>query len=136
MTNARWPLVVAAPVVAATGALAMRSPHAPGSYGICPSLLVTGWYCPACGGLRAVHELTWLDLAAAWSMNPLVVLGAPVAVVVWCWWLVLNLRGSPRPPALPRRLRNALPWAVLVLALAFAVLRNVPALTPVLGPWP
>lgn len=124
------PAAVGALTAAATVVLAVRSPHESGSYGICPLLAVTGWWCPACGGLRAVHELTQLDVVGAWSMNPLFVLGAPVLVAVWALWLARGLGRGPSPwsgvtwPA----------WTFLVVSVAFAVARNVPALEPWLAP--
>lgn len=125
-----WPTATAVGVTAATALLAVRTPYAPGSYGICPVLALTGMLCPACGGLRAVHELTQLDIAAAWAMNPLVLLGLPVAVVVWAVWLLRSGWGRPRLPRLPA----ATPWVVLAVVMAFGVLRNVPVLAPWLGP--
>ncbi|MPZ97381.1 MAG: DUF2752 domain-containing protein, partial [Propionibacteriales bacterium] len=55
----RWsrlalPLLSGAAVLAAVAVLHVRDPHASGSYGFCPWLALTGTYCPACGGLRAV----------------------------------------------------------------------------------
>ena len=44
----------------------------------CPLHTMTGWLCPFCGSLRAVHALLRGELLAAWSFNPLlmVALGA------------------------------------------------------------
>lgn len=132
----RWvgPAVVGAATAAATGLLAVRSPYASGSYGFCPFLALTGLWCPACGGLRAVHELTQLDVAAAWAMNPLLVLAVPVLVVAWGLWLARTLR-----PASPGRVGGAAwtawtAWAVLAVAVGFTVARNLPALEPWLAP--
>ena len=49
-----------------------------GSYGVCPLYALTGLWCPACGGLRATHDLAHGDLAGAWAMNPLWVLAVPL----------------------------------------------------------
>lgn len=139
----RWaaPAVVGAVAAAATGVLAVRSPHGPGSYGVCPFLAVTGLWCPACGGLRAVHELTQLDLAGAWAMNPLLVLGAPVLVALWALWLARGLGWEPVSgrtartwPARPGPAPLWPAWALLGVAAAFTVVRNVPALAPWLAP--
>jgi hypothetical protein len=41
-------------------------PHRPGSaFPGCPFKLLTGWNCPACGGLRMAHDLLHADLSAA-----------------------------------------------------------------------
>lgn len=132
---ARWrrlrpPLVTGVAVAAATTLLATVSPHTPGQYGTCPSLWLLGVYCPGCGALRATYDLAHLDLASAWSMNPLWVVVAPVLVLVWIAWVVRAWRG--------RRIdRSLVPWMWIVpltVALAYAVLRNVPALAPWLAP--
>ncbi|MBC7289751.1 MAG: DUF2752 domain-containing protein, partial [Actinotalea sp.] len=96
------PAAVGGLVATATTVLAVRSPHATGSYGVCPLLAFTGLWCPFCGGLRAVHDLTRLDLAGAWAMNPLFVLGVPVLVAAWAWWLGRALGVLPGRARAPR----------------------------------
>ncbi len=125
----RGPAAIALGTLAASAALAVRSPHLPGSYGFCPLRAVTGAYCPGCGALRAVHDLLQGDLAGAWDMNPLLVVAAPVALVLWARWVWLAWRGRPVPLV---STRAAIGLGV-VLAL-FAVARNLPALAPVLAP--
>jgi hypothetical protein len=126
----------AAPVGLALGALGAGAllgrvdPHVPGFYPVCPSYALTGLYCPGCGTLRALHDLWHLDLAGAWSMNPLAVLALPVVIASWLAWVRRAVTGSPRRWISP-------PWvpvAVLVVVLAFWVLRNVPTLEPYLAP--
>jgi hypothetical protein len=126
----RAPAAVGLAVVTATAVLAVRSPYGSGSYGVCPLLAVTGLWCPFCGGLRAVHELTQADLAGAWAMNPLVVLGVPVLVLAWGAWLLAALGRQ-----VPRSTAASWPaWALLGVAVVFGVARNVPALAPWLAP--
>ena len=60
----------------ATTALRLRDPHTSGSWGFCPSKLLLGIDCPGCGGLRAVNDLTHLDVASAASSNLLLVAGS------------------------------------------------------------
>ena len=125
----RAPLAVGGAVVAATAFLAAVSPHTPGQYGTCPSLLLLGVYCPGCGALRATYDLAHLDLVSAWSMNPLWVLVVPVVVFAWVAWV--------RRAWLGRRLGTFEPWmwiVPLVVGLAYGVLRNLPALAPWLAP--
>ncbi|ROR93434.1 uncharacterized protein DUF2752 [Salana multivorans] len=109
-------------------ALLVRDPHVAGSWGVCPSLLL-GFACPGCGGLRGASELLHGDVASAWAYNPLVVVGAPLVLALIVRWFVDAARG--REPWSP----GAVTVSVTVgLLLAFAVLRNVPALAPYLGP--
>ena len=67
------PVATIAGLAAATVALHVRDPHVSGSWGYCP-LSLLGIYCPGCGGLRAVNDLTHGDLAGAASSNLLLLL--------------------------------------------------------------
>ncbi len=105
----------------ATLALNLRDPHQHGSWGICPSAAM-GIYCPGCGGLRAVNDLTHGDVGAALSSNILVTLLIPVAVVLLSLWAVDRWRGHTR--SVPwKRLRPIVVSLVTVMFL-FAVIRN------------
>jgi hypothetical protein len=121
--NARGPIAVALAAAASVALVALRDPHVAGSYGYCPLYVLTGLYCPACGALRATHDLARLDLAAAWSQNAAWVVAVPVLVVGWAVTLVRRLRG-----AAPRPLPGWVGWTVLGAVVAFGVARNLPAL--------
>lgn len=130
-----WLWAVAAPI--ATGVLGLSAAtvlhlvdlNQPGHYPTCPFLALTGLYCPGCGSLRALHDLTNLDLAGAWSMNPLTVAAVPYLVAVWMLWLRRELAGRPR-----RRIAPAwVPAGVGVLIVVFWVPRNIPGFE-LLGP--
>jgi hypothetical protein len=127
--SVRGPLVAGAVVAAATVVLALRDPHTTGSYGACPLYALTGLWCPACGGLRATHDLARGDLAGAWSMNPAWVLAVPVVVALWGRLVVRRAQGRSVRPA-----PAWLAWVSLAVVVAFGVLRNVPALVPWLAP--
>lgn len=125
------PVAVAGAAALGAAALALRSPHVPGSWGACPFLALTGLWCPACGGLRAVHELTQGDLAGAFAMNPAVVLALPLVATVWSWWFLgaLGRRPTGGPVAAVGHLVSVrAAWVVLALAVVFTVLRNLPGL--------
>lgn len=131
-TRVRTLTQVAAVGAAAAGSLLLLrlvDPHQPGHYPLCPLYAMTGWYCPGCGALRAVHDLTFGNLPAAWAMNPLAVLAVPYLVYSWLAWLRRGVTGGAR-----RRLAPG--WLILSIGIAivaFGVLRNVPALN-VLAP--
>lgn len=118
------PLGLAA--VAGLGALALhfRDPHESGSWGYCPVNLITGGYCPGCGGLRAVNDLTRFDVAGAASSNLLFVAALPLIVVFWLLWVRAAAAGRDRPQV---------PWSpglvggVIATAVLFTVLRNTGA---------
>lgn len=117
------PVATIAGLTAATVALHVRDPHVSGSWGYCP-LSLLGIYCPGCGGLRAVNDLTHGDLAGAASSNLLLLLLAPVAVFLLGRWALDAWHGRDRgrplvlaPPALT---------VLAVLTVAFVVARNLP----------
>ena len=108
------PMLLAGGVLAASLLLHLRNPHQGGSYA----------YCPGCGGLRAVNDLTNGDLAAAASSNLLFVVSLPVLVLWWASTVRDRWRGRVRQVAARRH--GMLAVAFLMVALAFAVVRNLP----------
>lgn len=124
------PVAAGALVVAATAALAVRDPHRPGSWGVCPTALL-GFDCPLCGSLRAVHDLTALDPVSAASSNLLLVVALPVVVALWVRRVVVLSRG-PAGPADLSRVPRPVWWVLGTGVVVFTVLRNTP-LPP--GPW-
>ena len=104
-----------------TLALHLRDPHQDGSWGLCPSAAL-GIYCPGCGGLRAVNDLTNGDVGAALSSNILVTVLIPVGVVLLAVWAVDRWRGHTRTVSWTR-LRPIVVSLVTVM-FVFAVVRN------------
>lgn len=126
----RWqgiqgPVLLAGGILGVSLLLHLRDPHRSGSWGYCPWLLLTGTYCPACGGLRAVNDLTRGDLVAAASSNLVLVGSIPLFALWWLRSLVDGWRGTGRPR--PTRLQPVLAVAAVTVILAFTVLRNTPA---------
>lgn len=107
---------------AATLALHLRDPHVQGSWGFCPSAAL-GFWCPGCGGLRAVHDLTDGRVLEAASSNLALVVAAPFVLAALLLWTVDSWRGRRRTPSAPVLLRAGVAL-VAVLAL-FTVLRNL-----------
>jgi len=87
----------------------------------CPFLSLTGLYCPGCGSTRCLHALAHLDLPAAFSMNPLLVVALPALTLMLVW--AAGLRPSALAPVM-RVLGSARAW--LWLLLGFGLLRNLP----------
>lgn len=118
------PLAIGGVVAAATLALRLRDPHVRGAWGACPTKLLTDLDCPLCGSLRAVNDLTHLDVGAAWSSNLVFVLAVPVILFLWGRRLVTCWRGGDivRPLAIPSWV-----WVGgLVVLTVFTVVRNLP----------
>lgn len=86
---------------------------------LCPFHALTGWQCPLCGGLRAVAELAHGRPAAALRDNLLVVAAVPVVAALWLCWARTGRAG--------RRWPRAATVAIIALAVAFTVLRNLPS---------
>jgi hypothetical protein len=117
-------VLTAASLAAATVALHVRDPHVSHSWGVCPLYAMTGIYCPGCGGLRGVNDLTNGHVVQAASSNLLLVLALPFAALVfgrWCYgaWTGREVRAIPVLP-------KALTTALILGALVFTVARNLP----------
>ena len=109
--------------MAALGLLHVRDPYQSGSYGFCPVNLLTGLYCPGCGGLRSTHELTNGDFAKAIDLNAFATVLVVLAIGWWAVWSVSRIRGSEK------KYFDLPLWAIVLLAssaLAFMVVRNLP----------
>ncbi len=104
-----------------TVALHLRDPHQHGSWGLCPSAAM-GVYCPGCGGLRAVNDLTNGDVGAALSSNLLVTLTIPVGVVLLAIWAVDRWRGRTR--SVPWTRLRPIVISLVTVMFVFAVVRN------------
>ena len=109
---------------AATLALHFRDPHVEGSWGLCPSAAL-GFWCPGCGGLRAVNDLTNAQIADAASSNLLFVLALPLIIFGLGRWVLDQWRGTTRPRLDPRFARFLATGAIATLTV-FMVLRNLP----------
>ncbi len=116
----RWRAIAVA--AGATAYLALVDPNH-GGYPPCPSYLLTGLYCPGCGGLRSVHALLHGDLATSLDRNPAVLPGLVLLAVLAVLWV---RRG--RPPLSVRPSAAGFRWALVGVAL-YWVLRNVPGWT-------
>ena len=103
-------------------------PREPGLYPVCPFFGLTGWHCPGCGTLRALHQLLHGNVAAAFGYNAYTMLALPIVAYSFA-------AGGLRAYRLPAPPRVFIParwiWALLAAILAFWLLRNLP-----FGPFP
>ncbi|WP_029107685.1 DUF2752 domain-containing protein [Mycobacterium sp. URHD0025] len=102
------------------GALAyigVADPHRPGFlFPECPFKAVTGWNCPACGGLRMTHDLLHGDVAAAVVDNVFALVGLPALIL----WLLVRWRLGKALFPLPAVL------TIVVTVVVWTVVRNLP----------
>lgn len=86
----------------------------------CPSHWLTGYDCPGCGTLRAVHAILHGDIAAAWHYNAAVFFAVPLAIA-------LAVAPHTGPRSCLRRLADSrwTPWAVFAALVAWTLVRNL-----------
>ncbi|MFN2352836.1 MAG: DUF2752 domain-containing protein [Kiritimatiellia bacterium] len=78
----------------------------------CPVHCVTGFYCPGCGSLRAMHNLLHGHLVEAMSRNPLMVVSIPIVALM-----------SLNPSWIYRKW---VPWTAMAVLIGYGILRNMP----------
>jgi hypothetical protein len=113
-------------VVMAAGGLSFLYLFDPGTsdlYPPCPLLMLTDCYCPGCGSLRALHQLTRGHLIAALGLNPLMMLLLPFVAYFLVSRAILAVTGRPLRTIFFRPLFI---WMLLGLTLAYWLLRNIP----------
>lgn len=118
-----WRLAAVLFFAAAVLMLRTFDPASSGVFPPCPVHYLTGWYCPGCGSLRAIHQLLHGNLQAAWAMNPLAMLMLPFVSYGLASQALVQIRGKGLPGVfIPAVWIRAL-CAVIVL---FGILRNLP----------
>jgi hypothetical protein len=127
MNPTRERLLAAASVLAAVGILGVLyviNPATSTLYPTCPFLAFTGCYCPGCGSLRALHQITRGHLATAFGLNPLLILSLPFVGYSFASRTSLALRGrSLRAFFIP----PLFIWALLAVVIVYWVVRSLPA---------
>jgi len=116
-------MTVGAAGIGALGLLHLRDPHASGSYGYCPFLLLTGQPCPGCGGLRAMNNLTNGDVVGALSSNAMAVVLLIVMGAAWVVWFYQRWRGRPVPLL---AVNSPVLWTLIGAFAVFGVFRWTP----------
>src|SRR5229473_426347 len=108
---------------AAIAALDFFDPATSGLFPPCPLRYLTGWYCPGCGSLRAIHQLLHGNLHAAWALNPLTVLLLPFLAYGTASYVLFELSGKH----LPRLFLPAV-WirSLCGVIILFGIARNLP----------
>lgn len=103
--------------------LRLFNPVGSGLYPPCVLHQLTGLYCPGCGSTRALYQLAHGHPAAAFAMNPLLVVLLPLLGYAFVSYALVGLRGRGLPQIFVNpTLIKLLFWAVIT----FGILRNVP----------
>ena len=102
--------------------LYLFDPSIYGFYPTCGLYRTTGFLCPGCGSLRAMHQLLHGHLLEALRFNALLVCSLPFIGATAALWLIRNLRGQPF--SLP--LKPSWVWVGSAILLIFAITRNLP----------
>jgi len=111
--------------VCAAGMLTLRvfDPATSGIFPPCPVHYLTGWNCPGCGSLRAIHQLLHGNLHAAWALNPLTLVLLPFLSYGLASFALFEIRGRGLPqPFLRVGWIRALGAAIIL----FGIVRNLP----------
>jgi hypothetical protein len=118
-----WPAAFAVGGGAMLVALYVWEPAASGMFPPCPFHALTGFHCPGCGSLRAMHKLLHGELWAAFRLNPLMVLSLPplASAVASAQWPALRPRWIDRITSRP-----GWPTAILMVVLLYWLVRNLP----------
>ena len=114
-------LIVTASGIAAT--VFFFNPSANGFYPVCQFHKLTGLNCPGCGATRALYALLHGDFSTALRDNALfafTLLGLAIRGILSG---VRKFRGLPDGEFFPAKFL----WPLLVIAIVFTVLRNLPA---------
>lgn len=115
--NARVLLLIAVAVLLGCGALLFFfNPAQHGFYPRCAFYQITGWQCPGCGGLRAMHQLLHGHILTALQLNAIAVIGLPL--VAWGLWREVARDGI--------KVRARWLWLMGAALLLFGIVRNLP----------
>ena len=115
--------VLGATALGAGAILYFFNPSTHGFYPVCAFHELTGLNCPGCGGTRAAYQLLHGDILQALHENALFVLLLPVLAGRGAWLAIRKMRNRRGAEFLTPRLL----WALLVVAVVFTVIRNLPA---------
>jgi hypothetical protein len=115
--------VLGAATLGAGAVLYFFNPSTHGFYPVCEFHQLTGLNCPGCGGTRAVYQLLHGHVLRALEDNALAVLSLAGLAGRGAWFETQRFLRRPTRPFLPPEFF----WPLLVMAVVFTVLRNLPA---------
>jgi hypothetical protein len=92
-------------------------------YAPCPFHALTGFYCPGCGSLRAIHQLLHMHFLSAFKLNPLLFLSIPLLAYLLLYPYFSRSKKYLFPKA---DVPAFLIWVYLGLVISFWIIRNIP----------
>ncbi len=114
----RWPIwILGAVGIILAIVLFAFDPTQSTFYPVCMFKKATGWSCPACGCLRATHQLLHGHFGAAFRLNALFIVS--LGVVALLTVQEICHKRIIKNPAL-------VGWMLLALFVVFGILRNLP----------
>jgi hypothetical protein len=91
----------------------------------CPFRAMTGWWCPFCGGTRAVSQLVRGELASAVRFNALLFVSLPLLALAWWVWAMPGRWSAADHVARVVGSSRTFWWSAAAFAVVFVVVRNV-----------
>ena len=89
----------------------------------CPFRALTGYLCPGCGTTRALHQLLNGHVAAAFRLNPVMLLLLPYVGYCGASSALETMFGRSLPNVF---IRPVFIWILLAVIILFWILRNIP----------
>ena len=115
-------VVLAATAMGAGAMVFLFNPATHQFYPVCLFHALTGLNCPGCGMTRALYALLHGNLRVALKDNALFILTLGALVIWAAQFVVRKIRHQPTTFNVPPKYL----WLSLVIALVFAVVRNLP----------
>jgi len=114
-------MLLAAGIFAALLMLRFFDPATSGIFPPCPFRALTGYLCPGCGSLRAIHQLLLGNFGKAFALNPFAVISLPFLAYGTASYTRFALRGKYLPRIfVPGACINALAASIVL----FGIVRN------------
>ncbi len=120
-------ILAAAGVPATVGGAAFVwffDPTTAGFFPVCPLFRMTGFACPGCGLTRGFHALFHGDVLTALGFNAMLPFYAFFFAYIFIAMLMIAVRGRYISFSI---FKPYYVWGFLIIALAFSVVRNIPA---------
>lgn len=116
--------IIIAAVIPAAIILYLYNPSTSLIFPPCPFKLLTGYYCPGCGSLRALHQLFHGNLIAALKLNSFMVLCIPLMIYLILSEMKIKIKGRRLFPRIV--FSQSFYVILLTMIILYWILRNIP----------